>query len=130
MTNKELIDRVERLLWNVSYERYTFVVREGHGGVFLQAHYEERDVYTLALSRQYTRKWLLSPEMTDTEIVMTALKCCITSTEHRCREMFLYRGKRIFGPHQDIEDLWRLCSDGREAAGGRDFVSKERKIEP
>jgi hypothetical protein len=119
-----LVERVAAVLSGVQFQNYEFKVREGHGGAFIQAFYVDADVYTMDYEQQVTRKWLVSPEMTDSEIVSTAFKCAMTSMEHRCREEFLYKGARIFGPHFDVEDLVKLCRDGREAAGGRDF-SKE-----
>lgn len=116
------VERANSLLSNVKFhlgEDYRFDVREGHGGVFLQGIYCDADIYTGYREIQHTRKWLLSPSMTDSEIVQTAFKCAITSAEHRAREGFRYRGARIFGPHFDCEDLVRLCEDGREEAGGR-----------
>lgn len=117
--NGVLIHRAERLLSAVEFFNYHFTVRESHGGVFLQAHYLDNDIYSGKEEAQATRKWLLSPQMTDSEIVSTVFKCCMTSFEHRCREGFRYNGARIFGPHFDIHDLVRLCKDGKEAAGGR-----------
>lgn len=105
-------------LANVKFMDYTLNVRESHGEVFLQAVYNELDTYTGKPEWQFTRKWLLSPYMTESEIVQTAFKCCLTSMEHRTREAFKYHGARIFGPHFDVNDLVRLCRD-RENAGGR-----------
>jgi len=115
----ELIQQVRAVLANVVFLNYVFEVREGHGGVFLKATYEEADTYSGEPAVQHTRKWLLSPEMTESEIVQTAFKCCITSMEHRTREAFKYYGRRIFGPHFNVQDLLRICQDGRENAGGR-----------
>lgn len=126
--NVFLIERVETLLKSVSFGEYTFYVREGHGGVFVQASYPEADTYSGAPGTQYTRKWLLSPEMTNSEILTTVFKLCATSFEHRCRESFKYKERRIFGPHFDVEDLVQICDAGREAAGGRDY--QKRRIEP
>lgn len=113
-----LVKRAMNLLENVRLTGYRFEVTEGHGGVYLRANYYEHDVYTSQYDVQHTRKWLLSPHMTDSEIIQTAFKCASTSYEHRVREHFLYRGRRIFGPHFDVNDLWELCED-RENAGGR-----------
>lgn len=55
-----------------------------------------------------SRKWQLSPHMTDGEIVQTALKACLTAAEHEIREKFKYRGVSIFDPHYDIEKLVEL----------------------
>ena len=118
ITDHILIERASLALADVKFGDYTFEVRQGHGGVFLRAAYMEPDVYTGKVERQETRKWLLSPHMTKSEIVQTAFKCCWTSFEHRCREGFLYKGRRVFGPHFDVDDLWNLCKD-RENAGGR-----------
>lgn len=117
-SDRRLVLRAMAVLVNVKFPNYEFLVRAGHGGVFLRAQYPHADIYTDKIEQQLTRKWLLSPDMTDSEVVQTAFKCCWTSFEHRCREAFLYRGRRIFGPHFDVDDLWRLCA-GREAAGGR-----------
>lgn len=121
MTNDELVHWAMKVLAHVECLGYKFVVREGHGGVFLQANYQEQDVYKgpdSTWETQYTRKWLLSPEMTESEVVQTAFKCVLTSMEHRTREHFKFHGARIFGPHFDVKDLVALCQD-RENAGGR-----------
>ncbi|AVQ80739.1 hypothetical protein [Variovorax sp. PMC12] len=53
---------------------------------------------------QYTRKWLLeSPS--EGAVVGTCLKLVLTSLEHEAREMFLWKGKRVFDPHTDINAL-------------------------
>lgn len=116
--NQSLMVRAHILLGQVNCLDYKFEVRESHGGIVIRARYEEADTYTGEPAEQFTRKWIITPLMTDSEIVQTALKCCLTSMEHRTRESFKYKGRRIFGPHFDIEDLYALCKD-RENAGGR-----------
>lgn len=119
----ELIRFARSILADVKLEGYIFEVSAGHGGVYLRGIYWDEDVYTKKLERQTTRKWLLSPFMTRSEIVQTAFKCAATSFEHRVREGFLYKGRRVFGPHFEIEDLWGLCKD-RENAGGRNAARR------
>lgn len=109
--NQTLVERAAQLLAHVTYPGYTFRVGLGHGGVYLQGSYIEPCVETGAEEAQYTRKWLLSPYMTDSEIVQTAFKCVLTSAEHRVREHFTYKGKRIFGPHFNIEDLVKISDN-------------------
>jgi hypothetical protein len=118
--NAKLIERARDILKDVQFFQYGFNVRESHGGVFLQGVYTDNDIYRGVPEAQFTRKWLLSPEMTESEIVSTAFKLCLTSMEHRTREGFMYKGARIYGPHFDVNDLVRLCTaEGRESAGGR-----------
>jgi hypothetical protein len=113
------IARVREILDRVQFENYAWEVRTAHGGVVVYGVYMEADVYEpTRIERQQTRKWLVSPLMTDSEIVQTIFKLCATSMEHRLREHFSYRGARVFGPHFDIEDLVSLCRT-RENAGGR-----------
>lgn len=47
--------------------------------------------------------------MTVSELVQTALKAVLTAVEHEVREQFLYRGRAIFNPHCDVEELVALC---------------------
>ncbi len=84
------------------------IVRKGDSW-FLLARYTEMDVDTGQPSVQTTRKWYLSPHMTKSEFVQTCLKCVLTSMEHRAREWFTYRGKRVFGPHYDVDALHDIC---------------------
>lgn len=117
---EQLVQRVNNLLDRVQYLDYALVAyRDGRGAVYLQGVYDDADIYTGKVEVQRTRRWFLSPEMTDSEIVATAFKLCLTSAEHRCREAFKYKGARIFGPHFNVEDLAELCYNGREDAGGR-----------
>lgn len=130
--NDKLIHRAMVLLRAVRFLDYRFSVRESHGGVFLQAHYMEADIYSGVTEQQFTRKWLLAPAMTESEIIQTAFKCCLTSMEHKTREGFSYHGARVFGPHFDVQDMVRLCKS-REDAGGRNPMQPEyqpRRIEP
>lgn len=120
MNSDRLIARAIDVLRRCDFPGYQWrVSADGGNSVFMRATYMEPDVYSGVEQRQWTRKWLLSENMTDSEIVQTAFKLCLTSMEHRAREHFKYRGARIFGPHFDVDDLHRLCTDGRENAGGR-----------
>lgn len=58
---------------------------------------------------QFTRKWYLSNQACKSEIVHTALKLVLTAAEHEIRESFTYRGKKIFGPHYDVDVLVDIC---------------------
>lgn len=120
--NAILQSRMTLVLLDISFMDYAFYVDvTGGGEVVMWASYDEPDVYTKRMAKQFTRRWVLSPHMTDSELVSTVFKCCITSMEHRTREAFTYKKARIFGPHFHVEDLVRLCVDEqRENAGGRD----------
>jgi len=114
------VDELRAVVASCKFGAYTFAVQEGHGGIHLQASYVDRDIVTGKPETQFTRKWLLSPAMTRSEVVQTCFKLVMTSMEHRAREGFTYRGKRVFGPHFDVEALWQICADRRYDARPRD----------
>lgn len=114
-----MLARADALLARTTFLNYRFEVRDSHGGVFIKAVYDEPDTYTGVIEPQHTRKWLLSPHMTDSEIVQTVFKLCLTSMEHRTREGFVFAEARVFSPHFDVWDLVKLCKDDRENTGGR-----------
>jgi len=89
---------------------YTFLVTEdSRGSIYLHAEYYEPDSDHGGLEKQRTRRWFLSPYMTRSELVQTVFKCVMTSMEHRAREWFCYKGRQIFGPHFDVDELRDLC---------------------
>lgn len=95
------------------FEGFNFDVLENGDCMYLQAAWLEPCIATGKSSLQQSRKWLLSPHMTKSEIVQTCFKLALTAVEHRTRESFLYRGRRIFGPHFDVDALQQLCTDRR-----------------
>lgn len=120
--NEELIARANRVLRHVRFQNYAWVLREGHGGVYLSAMFEAPDNEAKGDPvpvAQYTRKWLLSPAMTNSEIVQTAFKLVLTSVEHETREQFTYRSARIFGPHFNVDDLAEMALKGGSERGSR-----------
>lgn len=95
----------------VSYPGYILeVTRDRRGEMYLQGRYIEADIFSGKQEMQMTRRWLVSPHMSKSELVQTALKLVLTSAEHRVREHFKYRGALIFGPHYNIDDLHELAT--------------------
>ncbi len=105
------MQEITYLLDDVRFKDYIIFVGNNGMQMYLQAEYIDHDIATDVMSLQKTRKWMLSPHMTKSEIVQTAFKCCLTSMEHRTREAFKYKGRRIFGPHFDVDALHGICKD-------------------
>lgn len=92
------------------FMEYTFMVQEDtRGSITLRGWYDEVDTTTGTIATQYTRRWLLSPLMTKSEIVQTVFKCALASMEHRTREWFKYQKRAVFGPHYDVDVLHLFC---------------------
>lgn len=80
-------------------------------GYIIYATYMEKDIVTGKNELQATRKWVIEPEWTKSQIVQTALKCILTSHEHRVRESFKFEGKRVFSPHFNIDSFKELSEN-------------------
>lgn len=92
----EMEERVREVLDRITYAgQKPLRVGKTEGAWFLQVR----------LLGHPGRKWMLSEHMTDSELVQTAFKACLAWEEHECRESFLYRGQRVFGPHFDVDVL-------------------------
>lgn len=102
------------ILADIAFPGYSFgVVGDFSAVTYLQASFNAPcSVQQGQPLEQKTRKWLLSPHMTRSELVQTAFKCVLTSIEHETRETFRYRGEAIFGPHFDVDSLYCLCAHG------------------
>ena len=98
-------DQLQGIVDQVTYGDWKFKVKRDNdsGRPYLQLCFNADD-------QNWTgRKWFLSPFMTRSEIVQTALKAVLTAVEHEAREHFLYKGRPIFGPHISVEKLWEVC---------------------
>lgn len=107
--------QIEAIIDQISYKDWFFLlVRQGppsNGTIYLQIHFNAPDNDNPEVTvRQHGRKWLISPHMTTSEIVQTALKAVLTAEEHETRERFFYKGCTPFAPHFDVDLLCSLAS--------------------
>lgn len=117
MTTGEL----REILNDIKCLDYRFEIVLKGDAELIMARYDEPDIVSGDMAVQSTRKWYISPHMTRSEVVQTALLCVLTSMEHRAREGFKYRGQRVYGPHFNVEAL-------HEAASRKAF--DYRKVKP
>lgn len=83
----------------------TRVSTDPSAGWFLQVTYDEIDVDTGRVAEQRSRKWLIEPDATETDVVRTVFAAVSRSYAHVIAEHFTYKGKRVFGPHVSIDAL-------------------------
>lgn len=107
------LDRFNRVLEQISYKKgWTVAAWDGgdeEADYYLQVAVSTGACNTTGRPHNWTgRKWRLSPHMTRSEIVQTALMAVLAAEEHEARELFKYRGESIFDPHYDVEKLWEL----------------------
>lgn len=99
-------------LSHVQYKDVQFKVLDDGERRYLQASWPGTDAITGKPRECKGRKWLLSEHMTKSEVVQTAMAAVLAIEEHEARELFLYKGQPIFGPHYDVEKLVGLCDYG------------------
>lgn len=107
----QTIESIREIIANISFRGEWFQVMSKGDGFLIQLHYWEPDVDTGKREEQKARKWFISQHSTESEIVQTALLACLTSAEHRVREHFKYKGKRLFGPHIDVNKHMEISED-------------------
>lgn len=106
---RQIINRVKYLDWE-------FAVLYSGDSMFLQIQFYAPDMITKKPTKQYCRKWILSPFMTESEIVSTCWKAVLAAVEHEARENFLYapsdelKPRPIFQPHVDVARMYEFVS--------------------
>lgn len=75
------------------------------GRLYYQVEAERIDIVTNLMGVGRGGKSYLSPFQTLSELVRKAFGLFAAYEEHECRENFLWRGHRVFGPHIDVVAL-------------------------
>lgn len=106
----EHLHHVLEVLNKVQSPGFIFHAHNSHDRVYLFASFAQTDNFNPSGLKevQFTRRWLIRPDASTSEIVQTALKCVLTALEHEAREQFLYRDRAVFGPHHDVDALWEI----------------------
>lgn len=98
------------ILGNCSYPGWQFKLgTEDEWRPYLQIVAHDKCARTGSPLIWHGRKWRLSPHMTRSEVVQTALMAVLAAAEHEARERFRYRGQAIFAPHFNVDRLVELC---------------------
>ncbi len=112
MNNQEVHEIVNSIKYK---DNWKIVLDEEEGRLFLRWRFLAKCVKSKAEGWVYGRTWRLSKFMTESELVQTALMAALAVEEHEAREHFLYKGKRVFNPHIDVNKMLEICEfeDGR-----------------
>ena len=111
------IDDMQQVLSRITYRDWRLFVRPVEPDHILlpgvrasEQHWYLQWEFADAQGEFWTsRKWLLSPHMTDTELVYTAWKAVLAAEEHEARENFLFEGVPVVGPHLDVHAMAQFC---------------------
>lgn len=78
---------------------------------FVQACLKRPDTETGVRGWGFGGKIMVSSIMSKGEIGKKFFVAARDYAEHEVREGFLYRGRRVLGPHIDIDTLWEVAED-------------------
>lgn len=102
----QTIDNVKKLVGDVQYNKWDFVVTEKGDGFLLQIQFMGEDTDGSGkVELQKCRKWYISPHSCDAEIVRTCFIAVKQAEEHELCERFRFKGKQIYNPHIDPVQL-------------------------
>jgi hypothetical protein len=112
---KMTINEMRVILNNCKFSDYRWGLIEDipSGIIHLQARFSAEDVVTKKTEFQFTRKWLIDPDITEDDLVSTVFKCVLAAVEHETRETFTYRDFPIYQPHHSVTDLITVCKKER-----------------
>lgn len=102
------IDEMSEIISQIKYKSdWKFrLITKGDGFLF-QITFMEKDLTSESedLEMQFCRKWYISPYSTVSEVISTAYKAVQAAELHEIGERFKYRGKMIFNPHMNYDEL-------------------------
>ena len=106
---------MRKVLELCQYPGYTYHLSEVmYESPYLVCTYDEPNGVTGKTEQRVTRRWMLTPEITPSELVETAFRCVLTAMEQRVREMFAYRGRPVMDWNHDVEMLVGVCDRAAE----------------
>lgn len=78
-------------------------------GYYFQVEAPVKDVETGETVPMLGPRGYLSESASDSELIQIAFGLYKGFWEHEARETFVYRGRRVFGPHIDTNALWEVA---------------------
>lgn len=112
MTDNTFRERLERIQSDIELgmnSHLVFDYDENADRYYFQIECERLDVITGKTGWGYGGKAYLSPFMSDSEMVQIAFGLYKGYWEHEARETFMWRKRRVFGPHISTEALWEVA---------------------
>lgn len=111
-TNRGRYDRIWEVIQDVDCEPFRFELRWVSLDAFkIQAVLWRKDTNSGNLGWGYGGNHYIAWDATPDAIVKRCFVAARDYSEHEVREAFTYKGRRVFDPHQSIENLWEISRD-------------------
>lgn len=96
---------LKAILSDVKYLDWKWRIMDKGDGFLIQLVWDAPDCHSGVMKEQHGRKWYVSSFSCDSEVVQTAYAAVQRAVLHEAAEQFLYKGRRIFNPHFDVDAL-------------------------
>lgn len=113
-SDQEFLSRLEAIRDDITLPaQFTVLIardkKNPAGRFYFQIEAVRLDTFTGKPGTGRGGKAYLSEEATDSELVQTIFGLYDFYCHHEVRETFLWRGRRVFGPHVDINAHWEVA---------------------
>lgn len=85
-----------------------FFITEEDDKVYMNMAVQRPESFTGEIKQGQIWRKELYPSMSETQIAHLMIGMSIDYAEHEAREGFLWRGRRVFGPHIDLAAQWEV----------------------
>jgi hypothetical protein len=103
------LQHIQNLLKEISYKEGWSILTTNRATpdslqefILIYWKFDAPDVKTGLIETWTSRKYYISPYMSDSEIIQTAFLAAKVAEEHEILEAFKYKGKTLFSPHMDL----------------------------
>jgi hypothetical protein len=107
----QTLETIREIVSHIKFKDWKFRIDEKNGVPFMQIIFEGKCNITGVVETQYSRKWMLSYHMVNSEVVRTAYKAAEAAMLHEVEEAFTYKGARIYNPHMDLDEMVEFAKD-------------------
>jgi hypothetical protein len=112
MNDETLYERMKRIASDITLpEQFAIEVNhdDDHELHYFQIACWRMDVVTGEMGMGYGGPGYVNPLASDSQLVSLIFGLYLRYVEHEARETFEWRGKRIYGPHIDVNALWEVA---------------------
>jgi hypothetical protein len=110
LKTEDLYTWVEQILDDITLPHsFGVTLEEGEKCCYVQIVCQRRDTFTHELGEGKGAVGTITEEMNRSQVVRLVFSLLMAFVEHETREAFMYRERRVFGPHMDVDRLWDIA---------------------
>jgi hypothetical protein len=103
---------LQRIIRQISYKDWNFIVHDKGDGFLVQAIFVGPDSETGKDELQKCRKWYVSSHACLSEVVRTLYMAVEAAEFHEFQERFKFMGQAVFSPHINPHTMAMLLKEG------------------